>query len=310
MKNQIILFGIGLILFSISCKPAVKPDDKNKKLVKYSRGKQKLNINKTDEFGNPIEEIKFVILGDDTIKLGKEALFKVALSDDRFKIVKGYFKCTCDENNYVDTVNYSIDNCLYKLRLSDDTLQMAFVPSRKGEAKFHDIIPITKDRKGYLRASKVTLNYFVKSFSQIETVSINEQIKVNIDTSLWMRSNDPEMKFGWNYRKAENFFMTFKTVRDPNVINVSPKEFILGAINDLKSQNFKDTKVSSLETIKDFIYYTFSYNDGEENTLGAFVAYNKDLPYKFIIVFGAENLTPEIIKGSMVEILNGIQVSY
>jgi hypothetical protein len=150
----------------------------------------------------------------------------------------------------------------------------------------------------------------IKSFSQTDTITISDRIKVYIDSTLWQRKDDPEMKFGWDNKKTDKFYFTIKTVQNPNFRDISPEDFISKKADQVKEDvRNKKVKISSLQTFGNFKYYIFSYTEEGKKVQGAFAAFNKNLPYKFIIVFGAENHTLHLIKENLEQIIRGVVVA-
>lgn len=119
-------------------------------------------MNELSAYGQKIKPVELIVLKPDSVKIGKQAVFKIVTSDPKYKLVNGIFDCELTERSVIDTSTYKIDSCIKGYIVQDDTLYIAFKPQQVGRKKFEEsIIGISQDSDRVLRYHLGAFDYEV-----------------------------------------------------------------------------------------------------------------------------------------------------
>lgn len=105
------------------------------------------------------EKNGLVIERADFAKQNQKYLIKIYFKDKKTKIYRAYFDCEGEKKINNDTRR--IEGCNKQLKVSDDTIKIAFVPIEVGEKKFEDITVLFQDFQGELNLLDTTFYYNV-----------------------------------------------------------------------------------------------------------------------------------------------------
>lgn len=111
----------------------------NNSLLKYKDGRQLLNLNETDEFGNKISRPVVKMISPDSVAVGEEYLAKIFLTESKEDFVLAFTDCNSADTRSIDTTTLKIEKCQSKFLSKDDTIFLAFRAQTPGVKTFQTI---------------------------------------------------------------------------------------------------------------------------------------------------------------------------
>jgi hypothetical protein len=134
-----------------------KPERKN--IAIFQDGKQQLNLNRTNQYGDPKEPVKVITVGKDTVKSGERAYFRTYLNSPDYELLRAYFHCQVNNESLIDTSTFEVNNCGKQLVVRNDSVIIEFTAGVPGIHNFLEMILISQDNQGIFRYHKSTFDY-------------------------------------------------------------------------------------------------------------------------------------------------------
>lgn len=137
-------------------------------LLKIENGRQLLNLNTTDRFGNSIELPELVATKPDSIFHFEDMLLKIHFKEPKgFQLIAAYSDCKDVENPTVDTIPNPVNTfkrlsgCEKGLYVRYDTIYFQAKPAKIGLRQFLDVTVLTRDQEKIYRTQPFSFTYFV-----------------------------------------------------------------------------------------------------------------------------------------------------
>lgn len=151
LAKFVLIVGFGSFIWSCS---------KRENTLIYEDGKQQFSVNLTNEFGEPLDSVWVIRTGEDTVKSGETANFRMRLSSDKYQILDAYFNCKVNSKTLIDTTTFKIQNCTERVPIREGMVIIQFTAGVPGLHGFPDLVLTSRDESHVFRYHEVSFDYF------------------------------------------------------------------------------------------------------------------------------------------------------